>query len=146
MTPREYLKQVCRPILEDFENDPTSIRRAWASATSLLHLVDCLAANSGQKVDQLRPELAVDFPRLPALADVANASKHFVLNRGRRAGLSVDYFEVGSSAAFSDGSYFSDGTSFSDVPDVVRVQFGGELIDVLHLCREAIAYFETKVP
>ncbi|WP_271588792.1 hypothetical protein [Bradyrhizobium sp. CCBAU 53415] len=83
---------------------------------------------------------------LTALADIANASKHFVLDRGRRTGLSADHFEIGKGAAFSDGSYFCDGTSFSDIPDVVRVQFRGELIDVLHLCREALAFFRTKVP
>lgn len=146
MKPREYLNQVCQPNLEDFAADPTSIRRAWASATSLLHLVDCLATNSGREVAKLRSEMIAEFPMVAALADVANASKHFVLDRGRRTGLSADHFEIGKASAFSDGSYFSDGTSFSDMPDVVRVQFRGELIDVLHLCREAIAYFGAKVP
>ncbi len=89
--------------------------------------------------------MALLFPAVHSLADIANASKHFKLDRGRRTGLSADHFRIGTGAAFTDGSYFSDGTSFSDMPDIVRVEFQGSQIDVLHLCGEAIAFLRTKV-
>src|SRR6266478_2369805 len=134
MTPREYLEGVCEPNFEDFVREPTSIRKAWASATSLFHFIDCLAIHRGQDPAKIKGEMALQFPALSVLADVANASKHFELNRGVRTGLSANHFRVGTGAAFTDGSYLSDGTSFSDIPDVIRVEFQGSQIDVLHLC------------
>jgi hypothetical protein len=145
MTLREYLDDVCEPNFEDFVREPTSVRKAWASATSLFHFIDCLAIHRGQDVAKIKGEIALQFPTLHALADIANASKHFELNRGERTGLSADHFRVGSGAAFTDGSYFGDGSSFSESPDVIRVEFQGNQIDVLHLCREAITFLKTQV-
>jgi hypothetical protein len=49
------------------------------------------------------------------LADIANASKHFELDRsGPRQGLSAEDLHIGRGAAFSDGSYlFSPGIFWS---------------------------------
>jgi hypothetical protein len=144
MTPQQYIEQVCQPNFEEFAREPTSIRRAWSAATALFHFIDCLAVQRRQKASTIRNEVQADFPQLQALADIANSSKHFELDRGSRKGLSVENFKVGHGAAFSDGSYFSDGTSFSDVPDVIRIEFEGEQIDVLNLCRQALAHFKIE--
>jgi hypothetical protein len=145
MTPVQYLDDVCEPNFEDFAREPTSIRKAWASASSLFHFVDCLAIHQGKDVATVRAAMALQFPAISALADIANATKHFELRRGIRTGLSADNFRIGRGAAFSDGSYFSDGSTFSDSPDVIRVEFNGSQIDVLHLCREAITYLRSQV-
>jgi hypothetical protein len=145
MTPFQFLFEVCEPNYEEFVREPTSFRRAWAAATSLFHVVDCIAVHRGQTVSDVRLELLEQFPALSALADIANAGKHFQLDRGERTGLSADHFRIGSGAAFTDGSYFSDGSSFSDIPDVIRIEYQGSQIDVLHLCGEAIAFFRTKI-
>jgi hypothetical protein len=81
------------------------------------------------------------------LSALANTAKHFRLDHKRheRIGLSTDDFKVGRGAAFSDGSYYSDGASHSDAIRVIRIEFQGEQIDVLHLCRAAIAFLETTV-
>jgi hypothetical protein len=81
--------------------------------------------------------------RLAKIADVANVAKHFQLDRGPQTGLAATDLEVGKGAAFSDGSYFSDGSSFVESADVVRVNFRNRLIDVLHLCEEALKVFES---
>jgi hypothetical protein len=146
MTPREYFIDICRPTLEEFRAEPTSLRRAWTAASSLYHLQDWVAQFRGVEVSIVRREFQDGFPEFQALADISNASKHFKLDRdGPRKDLSATDFRVGSGAAFSDDSYFSDGSSFSDMPDVVRVEFAGQLIDVLHLCGQAATYLETKV-
>jgi hypothetical protein len=144
MTPSEYLDQICRPSLTEFVREPTSVRRAWASAAALFHFADCLAVHRGQSIGLIRTELDSEFLDFPALADIANASKHFLLDRGSRVGLSAVHFRVGRGAAFSDGSYYSDGSSHSDAPDVIRVEFQGKQIDVLHLCEEALTFLESK--
>lgn len=96
-------------------------------------------------IESVRAELTSEFFSFGALADIANASKHFVLDRGARRGLSSDDFKIGPGAAFSDGSYFSDGSTFSDAPDVVVLEFNGHRVDVLHLCEHAFSYLQTKM-
>ncbi|RZN16229.1 hypothetical protein [Bradyrhizobium sp. Leo121] len=144
MTPQRYIEQICQPNFDEFAAEPTSIRRAWSTATALFHFIDCLAVQRGQRTSIIRDEVEAGFPQFQALADIANSSKHFELDRGSRKGLSVEDFKIGRGAAFSDGSYFSDGTSFSDAPDVIRIEFKGEQIDVLTLCRQALAHLKTK--
>jgi hypothetical protein len=145
MTPREYLDAVCRPNLDEFVCEPTSIRKAWSAAASLFHFADCLAVYRRQRVVVVRKELSSQLLSFSALADIANAGKHFQLNRGSRAGLSADHFHIASGAAFSDGTYYSDGASHSDAPDVVRLEFQGNQLDVLHLCQEALKFLESKL-
>lgn len=144
MTPQTYLETICRPACADFFAEPTSLRKAWAAATALFHFEDCVAVDSGTDIKTLRREMEKEFFRLSALADVANVSKHFCLERGKRKGLAVDDFRTGRGAAFSDGAYYSDGTSHSDAPIVVVVEFNGQKIDVQNLCREALTYFESR--
>ena len=145
MTPREYLELVCIPNLDDFIQHPTSFRHAWAATVSLFHFRDYLAADRLEPVGAIASEIERDFPPFKAVADIANASKHFTLDRGTRLGLSATNLKIGRGAAFSDGSYYSDGTSHSDAPDVVRVEFNGEYIDVLHLCRSYLTVLKMKV-
>ncbi|HEY8126230.1 MAG TPA: hypothetical protein VIF88_12530 [Methylocystis sp.] len=142
MTPREYLDTICRPSFEEFKAEPSSIRRAWISAAALYHFVDCLAVNRNQKHPIIWKELEVTFPRLQALADIANTSKHLRLKDGPGKGLAAQHFQTGLGAAFSDGTYFSDGTTFSDAPEVVRMEFKGKILDVLWLCEAALAAWE----
>ena len=142
MNPKLYLAEICRPNVTEFTLDPTSVRRAWIAAASLHHFADCVAVHRGGDLAVVRAEIAQRFPQFPALSDVANVTKHFELTRGSRPGLRATDFEVGRGAAFSDGSYYSDGSSHSDARKVVRLQFEGRIIDVHHLCEEALKAFE----
>lgn len=96
-------------------------------------------------LELVRAEFYREFPKFKQIRDIANASKHFELDKGTGKGLSARHSEVGPGAAFSDGSYYSDGTSHSDANDVVRVDYRGRLVDVVHLSRECLAYLRTKV-
>jgi hypothetical protein len=145
MTPKTYFDEICRPALQDFIENPTSLRHAYCAVTNLYHLQDWIARFRGVKISDVREELQRDFPNIQALADIANASKHFELDRGPRKGLRASDLRTGSGAAFDDGTYFDDGTSFANIPDVIRIEFNGDLIDVLHLCKTAAAFLETKI-
>jgi len=148
VTPGEFLEQVCSPNVDEFIAEPTSLRRAWSAVIALFHFEDYLAEarGLGKLRKPLREEIDREFYNFPAVRDIANASKHFVLrNPGSRRGLSIVDVKIGSAAAFDDGSYFSDGTSFAEHDDVVRLEFRGELIDVVHLCKSCLSYLRTKV-
>jgi hypothetical protein len=105
-----------------------------------------LAKERGTSLAAVRDEFEAEFPEFKVLADIANASKHFELDRsGPRQGLSAVDFHIGRGAAFSDGTYWRDGTTDTGAPDVVRMEFGAERIDLLNLCGRCLAYLETKV-
>ena len=144
MTPKQFLEEICAPTVAELENDPASTRRAWVAVVALFHFCDYLAAARAVRLDGVRAEVLREFPRFAWIEEIANAYKHFERNRGR-TGLSVTHTNVGKRAAFSDGSFFSDGTSFSDANDVVRMEFGGELVDVVHLCVACLAYLRGKI-
>jgi hypothetical protein len=149
MTPREYLDEICEPFVKDFIGSPTSVRHAWAATIALFHFEDYLASAMGLVVkkdrEELRAQLEADFPDFSIIRDIANANKHFALNRGRRTGLSTHHIKVGASAAFSDGTYFSDGTSFAEHEDVVRIEFQGEIVDLMHLCERCLVYLRSNI-
>ncbi|MCX7364080.1 MAG: hypothetical protein NTV97_19860 [Alphaproteobacteria bacterium] len=146
MKPNIFLADICEPSVSDLEREPSSLRRAWVAVTALLHFADFLAAERGLSVAAIRIEFYSTYPKFKLVKDIAIASKHFVVTHdGERKGLSVENTKVGASAAFSDGSYFSDGTSFADHRDVVRVEYNAEIIDLVHLCKECLAYLKTKV-
>jgi hypothetical protein len=145
MTPKDYFNTICQPTYEKFIADPTSTLHAWTAVAALFHLRDWLAKDHGVSPSVMQTNLEGGCPQFRAIADIANASKHFELDRGRRKGLSANDFAVGRGAAFSDGSYYSDGSSHSDAPDVLRMEFNGERIDILNLCKQAHGYLKTQV-
>jgi hypothetical protein len=140
MTAEQYFKLICKPHFKEFADDPIFLWRAWSAAAALYHFVDYLAHERGMEVEKARVKIQRTFPALEKLRDVTNAFKHCEVERGSssRRNLRADHSRVGKGAAFSDGTYFSDGTSFLEIPDVVRVEFKGEIIDVLSLCRQTL--------
>lgn len=146
MTAAEYLTTICQPNVVEFRNQPTSILRAWNALVSLRHVADYIANDRGATLKAVYDELEAECPAYGRLRDIADASKHFVMDqRHRRRGLSVSNLRVGAGVAFSDGSYWSDGASFKGIPDVVRTEFGSEYIDLQHTATEVLSYLATKV-
>jgi len=144
MTPRQFLDEIAEPNVKELSTNPTSIRHAWIALASLHHFEDYFAVARGVSIEDARKELErADPNNVELLRHVANSFKHAELDKGRFKGLSVRDVRIGSGAAFSDGSYYSDGTSHSDAPDVVRIEHGGKLIDVPHLCETCLTVFRT---
>lgn len=145
MKPRQFFEEICEPSVKDLINEP-SRRRAWVAIIALFHFSDYLAASRATTLKSVKAEFYSEFPRFELVRDIANASKHFKLNReGSRKGLSVKHTTIGTGAAFSDETNYSDGTSHIDDADVVRVEFRGELIDVIGICKECLEYLRTKI-
>lgn len=82
MTPKGYLEKICQPSYEAFRAEPTSILCAWTAAAALFHFRDWLAKDRGLSSAAMQADFETGFPRFRALADIANASKHFELDRG----------------------------------------------------------------
>jgi hypothetical protein len=149
MTPRIFLDLICRPHVEAFAADPTSSHKEWAAVVALGQFVDYLAAGRGaisrQEVQATRRGLEAAIPQLGLISDVANVNKHVRLDgqKRRRAGLSIHHIGEGKAAAFSDGSFFSDGSSFAEHRDVIRTDFQGEHLDLVHLCTSCLAVLDA---
>ena len=142
---KTYLTDICHPSVSEFKSSPTSYYRAWVATIALFHFCDWYSKAHNVKLEDVKSKFISDFPHFKAIEDIANANKHFELDRkGNRKGLSAEHFPIGRGAAFSDGSYFSDGSTFSDAPNVIRMEFQGERIDVLHLCKQTLTYLEGK--
>jgi hypothetical protein len=120
MTPKNYVDEakpaarkrkidpwclpLARPSVEEFAGTPTSIRRAWTAAAALFHLRDWVAKDRGVNPSVVQTDFEAGFPQFRALADIANASKHFNLDReGPRRGLSAKHFAVGPGPPFLMG-------------------------------------------
>ena len=141
MTPDDYINLICKPHVEEFATNPTSIAQAWAAVVSLGQFGDYLAAHRGISKTQARSIIRDKFSQYDLVIDIANASKHFEVddpNRTNRPGFSVGHLRIGKSSAFSDGSFFSDGTSFAEHPDVIRADYQNEHHDLLHLCESCL--------
>lgn len=145
MTPRRFLDEICEPCIDELNADPTSSRRAWIAVITLLHFCDYEAAGVTPALATIREDIRRQFPRFQLVEDLGNANKHFLRSRGPRTGLSAQHSAVGPGAAFSNGTYYSDGTSHSDARNVVRVEFGGEVIDIVQLCNECLRYLKTRI-
>lgn len=141
----EFYGSIVEPNVTAFLADPTSERLAWNALVALLHFKDYWAAERRITVGIAKQELAAALPQFELVEDVGNALKHFKRSPGARAGLSAKHVRIASGAAFSDGSYYSDGTSHADAPDVVRLEFKGEIVDVANLCRSCSEFLRTLV-
>jgi hypothetical protein len=147
MTPQEFLDLICRPNVLAFEGEPTSISKAWSAVVALGQFADCYAKDRGITVLTARADIEKEFRRFGLLTDVSVANKHFEVKRKQsgRMGLSIKHQGIGKGAAYSDGTYHSDGTSFAEHPDVVRIDFGSEHVDLLHLCVSCLAALDSFV-
>jgi hypothetical protein len=136
MKPSEYFRDLVEPTIAEFEKEPESVRRAYAACVFTYHFADAAAVHSGRKSHQIADELTGMTPAFGLVRDIANLTKHLVLdpkrpgNKGRPLPRMPDT-HVGPEAAFTDGTFFSDGTSWSDSKPVVRTREGhGRLVDV----------------
>ena len=140
MLPSEYLEKICRPLFDEFEREPATMHRAWAAIVALAHFADYLARSRNIRICDARKEVSSSFPNFDLITDIANASKHVVLDRGgrKREGYSVENIQSGPEAAFTDGTYFSDNTAFSDAKIVLVSNFNEEQVDLVHLCSSCL--------
>ena len=146
MDAREFLARVIEPNVTELTHDPTSVQRAWNAVVSLLQFADYVAIDKGSKPDREAADLIETWPRFAQVRDIGNALKHAERGSGPRTGLSARHVKTGSGAAFSDGSYYSDGSSHSDAETVLRIEFNGEFVDLVHLCEECVVFLRAHSP
>ncbi len=147
MKPSEYFHELIEPTLDEFESEPTSIRRAYAASVFTYHFTDAAAAYLNCKRERIETDLERLTPAFRLIRAIANMSKHLVLkpefNKGRPMPKIQDT-HIGPAAAFTDGSYWSDGTSWTDSKKVVRItDDNGKLVDIAWCLREGRLAIET---
>jgi hypothetical protein len=150
MKPSDYVTNIVEPTIDEFEAEPTSVRRAYQACVVTWHFADCVREATSLELRKIRDDLESSCATFYMIGALANLSKHFRLDpRRNRVLISDSDVHVGPGAAFSDGTYWSDGTSWADSPDVVRATKGGHPVDVLHClhsARDAIHQFLSSNP
>lgn len=140
MKPAEYFRELIEPTLAEFENDSTSVRRAFAASVFTYHFADAAAVYLSRKREHIEVDLERLTPAFGLIRAIANMSKHLVLDPKRNKGRPMPKIRdthIGPAAAFTDGSYWSDGTSWTDSKDVVRIRDdSGKLVDIAWCLRE----------
>lgn len=69
-----YLRDIVEPTIDDFENDPTSVRKAFLACVAMCHAVDYLA--HPRKPGNLRRDWKRQCPSFSIVDLVAHAFKH----------------------------------------------------------------------
>jgi hypothetical protein len=128
-TPADFFRCVLQPDYEAFSSAPTDLRLALHVASSLFHLRDWVAAARGLKTANLQSDLENRCKSFGVIRDVANASKHLVLDkkpstRVRGAG-DVQLNEIGPSGyGAGPGGYNSPYSAYGPVIAIVVVPEG----------------------
>lgn len=167
-TPREFFDHVVNPDVDDFINGPTDLRRAYHACTSLLSLRDWIVKSyfkqnwSWQKQAQSRITTTGEIQKaLNAIdksfeitTDIANASKHMVLDPNRRqtelyGAANVEIRTATTAAGGSAlGAAMLNSAMLNEAPTIVateriRVQIGSVHFDVLSCVVKARAIWDS---
>ena len=152
MTPREFLENVVRPNVQDFDANYGSVRHAYNAVAA----VDALAAhlylwcktNAPSEIadvsddTQYRARLAQSSSDFRLLRDIAKAQKHVHLDRGPTevtAAAQVAARSIGfGEARWGEGRW-------GGPPQVVVTTDGGELRYVEQIVATALTVLETEM-
>lgn len=145
LSPSAYLNEIVLPTVKEFEDDSTSLRRAYLACVTAYHFVDVVAYATSKDVNAVMRDITSSSQHFLMIRDICVLAKHQWLdptkagNKDRSDLISQNDLERGPRAAFTDGSYWSDGSSWTDMADVVRVRDGRGLpVDVLFCVTDAI--------
>jgi hypothetical protein len=131
---QRYVIDFVNPTIEDFEKNPTSVRRAFLACVVAFHGVDYLAWPD--EPDKLRSHLRRDDD-FRIVDDVCHAFKHVATSRRPNKGLKASDVVSCPSGAFEnasfDGSYFD-----AETGRVTLTHRGG--IDLLEAVKAAVQF------
>lgn len=113
-----YYKRVVKENLKDFYKDLSSERKAINACITLYHLEDWYWIDDPQKKEKRK-----EVPYSLALADIANASKHFEPKR----------------------TYLSGSIEGTDIPETLTLNRGDEVIKIEDMLREIEKYWDEKL-
>jgi len=81
-TAQNYFVETVKPTVDEFLNDPFSVRRARLAAIVLYHLVDYVQLQwPGSSIGSISDKIVVRCPDFLLIRDVCNASKHSLLTK-----------------------------------------------------------------
>jgi hypothetical protein len=134
-----YLDEIAEPTIADFEQDPTSVRRAFLACVAVFHSIDYLAyPRKPQPLRQLFRRQSTDF----ALVDrVAHAFKHVA--SGNPSGERLASAEVISRPPAVYGSAFWDVSIWEDSTGGVTLD-NDRGIDLLGALKRTVDFLRNK--
>ena len=113
-----YYQRVVKENLKDFYKDLSNERKAINACITLYHLEDWYWKNDPKKNEKRK-----DVPYSLALADIANASKHFEPKR----------------------TYLSGKIEGTDIPETLTLNCGNEIIKIEDMLRKIEEYWDNKL-
>ncbi len=138
MDPGRYLEEIVRPTLEEYERDPTSVRRAFIACVVTFHTLDYLGG-SRQKFGQACPDFAT-------VDRIAHAFKHVETghpNDTQKPPLTASDV-IARPPAFFDVSFVWDLSRFDDPIGGVTLR-SDTRIDLAQVLQRAYAFLDSKV-
>ena len=152
MTPREFLENVVRPNVQDFDANYGSVRHAYNAVTAVdalaAHLYQWCKTNASSEIagvsddTHYRARLAQNSSDFRLLRDIAKAQKHVHLIRG-----ATEVTTAAQVAARSLGwdEAKLDQSRWDGPPQVVVTADAGELRYVEQIVADALTVLETEM-
>jgi hypothetical protein len=129
-----YLEEIVEPTVKEFEENPTSVRRAFLACVAVFHAVDYLAYQKTSKAN-LRGKLRSQSPDFAIVDKVAHAFKHVVAGDPNNPNLKANEVISRPGGLSTDGvSFFSvvkGGVVLSNDPNVVVLDTVKRAVDFL---------------
>jgi len=132
---RNYFNEVLKPNFDEFMGTPSSFRTAFNLVSALLHMhewvfaYDKAAAETYFRAQFARPwplweHIEKVQPKAKFIRDVANASKHVVIDRNPSTSMSHQANTSIQTAGFGEGGY---GVGRYSAPSVMMSEGAGEV-------------------
>lgn len=149
MSAKDFLADVVRPNVDEFETNFGSVRHAYNAALA----VDCLAAQlfhdlkaagktTAKDDSAYRQDLAARYPDFGILRDVAKAMKHVVLDRHSPSVKTSSQVEI-QSTGWGQGRWGE--ARWGGPPQVHVTLDSGDIRAVDYLVRNAVAIIESEM-
>jgi hypothetical protein len=147
VTPRDFLNDIVRPNLEEFQLNNSCLRHAVNAVAT----VDALAAyifhghleHVFADDSAYRDALAKQNESFASLRDIAKAQKHVRLTRGNPRVDSAERVQVRSFGAYGEGGYGM--TPYGGTSDIVVDVAPGDDRDLREILTGATAFLESEM-
>jgi hypothetical protein len=139
---KQHLDDIVEPTINDFENNPTSVRHAFLACVATFHTVDYLAREAGKSSAHLRQIYRSESQDFALIDDVAHAFKHVSVGKHDEPKLVVS--EVISRPPAILGLAVFDLSRFDDADGGVTLDKERQ-IDLLDSLRKTVAHLQSKV-
>ena len=139
MDPGRFLAEIVKPTIDEYEADPTSVRRAFLACAATFHTVDWLAHPG--KPAALRQKFRNACPEFAIVDDIEHAFKHTKAGKSDDPRLRAS--EVVTRPPASWGVAVWDISRWDDAAGGVTLLTDTN-VDLVHVLRRAYAFLSAE--